>query len=522
MAFDEPHDEKTSKIDWQGLRQRSLQPGGFGPSRLQIWPEILGVQIPAQKKEEDTCAEAGGDGGHRDEHQIRLDTDRSFVLYPGYHDIVSVLFLTLPDELQFACAEKISLHRVRDSMGSTLEPVLGLLRVTKNLLRLADLEYAQHLERREAVLRQFENGDEDDNMGISHSLLSSMPPMTDEDLTNDSRLDDGEKPFLKDTKDGETGLQEKTAGFTQGEDSKTEAEAEEAIAPVVELATEQTFLPTPPDPRHDTPADDSVEPMAPLNSAFLPSTEEKSPLLPPEKLPFIPPDNEEAETRPAIPNTIPTPPLSRPSSPPCYPSEKSEISLSSLLNRADELYALYPPAHPGLSLSRIMGPQSVIYTWSESHSALPTDAEAESMVLQPGLIVYPYIDEDDVIEEEEDSSDELDEKTPSTPTAPKRKRFRPKKLRGKVKDKLKRLGVRRMKVDQTTGMVAGAVIVLGIAMAVYGVSMRENQQGLGRGVLDVHDQDWKKVATWFGAVVAGVTEKVAGGLSTSTPPHGQG
>ncbi|KAG6863867.1 hypothetical protein C0991_002542 [Blastosporella zonata] len=53
----------------------------------------------------------------------------------------------LPKELQFVCVEKISLHRVWDSMGSTLEPVLGLLRVTKNLLRLADLEYAQGLER---------------------------------------------------------------------------------------------------------------------------------------------------------------------------------------------------------------------------------------------------------------------------------------------------------------------------------------------------------------------------------------
>jgi TBC1 domain family member 20 len=50
----------------------------------------------------------------------------------GYHDIISVLFLTLPPELQFACAEKLSLHRVRDSMGSTLEPVLGLLRYVRH------------------------------------------------------------------------------------------------------------------------------------------------------------------------------------------------------------------------------------------------------------------------------------------------------------------------------------------------------------------------------------------------------
>lgn len=46
----------------------------------------------------------------------------------GYHDIITVLFLTLPPDLQLPCAEQLSLQRVRDSMGSGLEPVLGLLR----------------------------------------------------------------------------------------------------------------------------------------------------------------------------------------------------------------------------------------------------------------------------------------------------------------------------------------------------------------------------------------------------------
>jgi hypothetical protein len=118
---------------------------------------------------------------HKDEYQIRLDTDRSFVLYPegkpsfrtlppmliklgshsesepgidkdqlkadlnrlivsvfrnrpklnyfqGYHDIMTVIYLSLPQELQLACAEKLSLQRLRDSMLPSLEPVLGLLR----------------------------------------------------------------------------------------------------------------------------------------------------------------------------------------------------------------------------------------------------------------------------------------------------------------------------------------------------------------------------------------------------------
>ncbi|KAF9235542.1 rab-GTPase-TBC domain-containing protein [Melanogaster broomeanus] len=117
---------------------------------------------------------------HADERQMKLDTDRSFVLYPvdssvtsdrdalqtdlhgllvslfrkrrqlhyfqGFHDIITVIFLTLPRPLHLACAEKMALHRVRDAMGVGLEPILGLLRVLRNLMRLVDPEYAQLLE----------------------------------------------------------------------------------------------------------------------------------------------------------------------------------------------------------------------------------------------------------------------------------------------------------------------------------------------------------------------------------------
>ncbi|KAG6863469.1 hypothetical protein C0991_005563 [Blastosporella zonata] len=154
--------------------------------------------------------------------------------------------------------------------------------------------------------------------------------------------------------------------------------------------------------------------------------------------------------------------------------------------------------------------------WSESFSSLPTDTEAEAMVSCPGLIVYPYIEEDEVIE---DTASEWEEEKPIS----KRKRFRG-KLKGKVKSKLKRF--RRVRVDQTTGMVAGAVIVLGIAMAVYGVQMRDRHPGAGMGlasgVLHGHGTDWRKVAGWVGGVFARVTEKVVSGLSPTTARGGGG
>src|ERR1700679_2272908 len=52
----------------------------------------------------------------------------------GYHDIISVLMLTIapPEngdlERLESAAEKLSLHRLRDAMGQGLEPLLGMMR----------------------------------------------------------------------------------------------------------------------------------------------------------------------------------------------------------------------------------------------------------------------------------------------------------------------------------------------------------------------------------------------------------
>ena len=52
----------------------------------------------------------------------------------GYHDIISVLVLTMApsesDDLERleSAAEKLSLHRLRDAMGPGMEPLVGMLR----------------------------------------------------------------------------------------------------------------------------------------------------------------------------------------------------------------------------------------------------------------------------------------------------------------------------------------------------------------------------------------------------------
>lgn len=58
----------------------------------------------------------------------RLYTLSDTQVVKGYHDIITVLFLTLPAELVLPCAEKLSLHRLRDSMGHGLESLIGQLR----------------------------------------------------------------------------------------------------------------------------------------------------------------------------------------------------------------------------------------------------------------------------------------------------------------------------------------------------------------------------------------------------------
>ncbi|KIJ32164.1 hypothetical protein M422DRAFT_266091 [Sphaerobolus stellatus SS14] len=213
------------------LREISVLPGGFNAARKQAWPYLLGIdyeevlastedlsnQDEASEEQANSPQLSGSyaslpssdalsasldvsdisretsrflrDGenlpAHPDEHQVQLDTDRSFVLYPvesrsmvqrkhlqddlhdvilgvlrkrstlryfqGYHDIISVLFLSLPAKLVLPCAEKLSLHRLRDSMGHGLEPLIGQLRVLKRLLRLIDPEYAAMLEKNSAI-----------------------------------------------------------------------------------------------------------------------------------------------------------------------------------------------------------------------------------------------------------------------------------------------------------------------------------------------------------------------------------
>jgi TBC1 domain family member 20 len=125
------------------------------------------------------------------------------------------------------------------------------------------------------------------------------------------------------------------------------------------------------------------------------------------------------------------------------PKRRPSYVLASLLAKADSLYEDYPPNHPGLGLASIMGPQSVIFTWSQEPSSLPDDTAAERMVEHPELVVYPYIDEVPI----KDVDTTVNQ-------------------RGRHSKKSRRLAI---DVRDRKAMVFGAVLVLGVAIALYGV-----------------------------------------------------
>lgn len=111
------------------------------------------------------------------------------------------------------------------------------------------------------------------------------------------------------------------------------------------------------------------------------------------------------------------------------------------------------------------------------------DDEAETMVLHPELVVYPYLERSSPLS----SSDEGDEKS-------ERRRHRRKKLQ-KPKSRL----------FETRTMVVSAVVVLGVSMAVYGI--RHTHHTHGHGGLGLRGS-WKKIR----GVLFGASERIVDGF----------
>ncbi|KAL8761485.1 MAG: hypothetical protein Q9184_002395 [Pyrenodesmia sp. 2 TL-2023] len=146
--------------------------------RRKAWPALLGYTLPPKD-------EVSSDRGawqslprHKDEDQVRLDVDRSFIYYPknetelqldrrkkelsavitqvlrsypmlsyfqGFHDIAQVFLLVLGVDDAAASVSQLSLLRIRDFMLPSLSPSLAHLRLLPSILHAADAKLCHHL-----------------------------------------------------------------------------------------------------------------------------------------------------------------------------------------------------------------------------------------------------------------------------------------------------------------------------------------------------------------------------------------
>ncbi|KAL5481071.1 GYP8 [Sanghuangporus weigelae] len=614
--------------DWSRLRSLSVRPGGFGEDRIYVWPFLLHVEQddnPVKEEDEtdsvsspmrrrrgrispsrasneklsvDRASESSpcstGAESHPDERQIKLDTDRSFVLYgsyylqedeetveflqaklnslitsvfrkypqlsyfQGYHDIISVLYLTLPEEEQLACAEKMSLHRLRDAMGKGLEPLLGLLHILKYLLRLIDADYAALLERntplpyfalsnlltffshdvptlpliqhvfdfllcrppitvvylvasitlshRDEAFRMETEGEE----GMLHSLLSSLPRLSDGDKTSDFDLDeqicnsnvlddDLVKPICADSDsiDGPQEVLQQEPGtdsiYPEGpefEPTDTESIAKQTV---LERTTGQYDIVLPssgifPDASKTLESAESSTGIRTDSESSVQVDELHSTIVQgPSNLSHLSLSDIKSSESPT------TEISSRPPSPrhhaPSDLAPRKIVALPALLEHADELFERYPPSNPALHVSEIMGPKSVIFTWSEDPHSLMSDAEAEAVMAHPELIVLPFIDPDEVAATKE--AEEAEEASNGGRIG---RKFR-RQLRRK------HFGVR---LDKKT-VFTGTVVTLSVAVAVYSIRSKGNG-----GVLDVSrsDKTLRKAARVVSGILIGGSERL--------------
>lgn len=199
--------DACSRDDIQRLKELAVSKGGFlsDAIRFRAWAILLGLAPHGLASGSDGVSSAphAEDNGsldekseemdgvdkswttlprHRDEDQVRLDVDRSFIYYPndesksqldtkkvelsdlitetlrrqpylcyfqGYHDICQVFLLVLPPRLRAAAVARLSALRIRDFMLPTLAPAISQLRLIPDILNAVDPALCRHLSQTE-------------------------------------------------------------------------------------------------------------------------------------------------------------------------------------------------------------------------------------------------------------------------------------------------------------------------------------------------------------------------------------
>ncbi|KAM5348476.1 hypothetical protein ACJ41O_008300 [Fusarium nematophilum] len=172
--------------DISRLRSLAEASGGFlsDTLRRRAWPILLGLDAPSgsqddhSSSQEDALSDWKEWPRHRDEDQVQLDVNRSFIYYPnnqsdaeldfrkselsslitevlrrypylcyfqGYHDISQVLLLVLAPGWRARVLARLSVLRIRDFMLPSFGPTTAQLRLLPDILHAADPNLRQHL-----------------------------------------------------------------------------------------------------------------------------------------------------------------------------------------------------------------------------------------------------------------------------------------------------------------------------------------------------------------------------------------
>lgn len=293
--------------------------------------------------------------------------------------------------------------------------------------------------------------EEDGEEGMLHSLLSNLPELWDEEDTYDE-LNDISISTDANSEDhvslSEDGIEEKVWGQEETPDIK-QTKPESKYEDTAEQTSSNDIIDTDDIEANSTNKSEKESPSLSSSSSSL--------LRSPESI--IESQKIATQSNPSSSQRDDTPEL----------RGKRLCNLSSLLERADELHERYPPDHPSLHIASIMGPKSVISTWSEDPNGILSDSEAEAILSQPDLIILNYIDQDELLENEKRSR-----------TAEKSRR------------EMAKSGQLDIVLDKRT-ILTGAVVAL--AIAVYLIQMKH---GNGR---------WK-AERWLPGALVGCSERL--------------
>ncbi|KAM4064734.1 rab-GTPase-TBC domain-containing protein [Hirsutella rhossiliensis] len=175
--------------DLSSLRSLAESRGGFLDDHLRraAWPILLGVPsseaVPdgqARPRQTDSILGVNWEQlpRHREEDQVQLDVNRSFIYYPndqsdaeleqrktelsslivevlrrnpylcyfqGFHDICQVFMLVLDPAWRARAVARLSVLRIRDFMLPSLGPTTAQLRLLPDILAKADTQLRRHI-----------------------------------------------------------------------------------------------------------------------------------------------------------------------------------------------------------------------------------------------------------------------------------------------------------------------------------------------------------------------------------------